>query len=206
MKPFYAALALLTALFVGACGAEGEPSAGASATSKTTSLPDGVDEMLQNRTSGGVELVSTGLVAVQEEKTKTEVPFGTPVSDVTAILQSIIGEPDSGATQRDCSSGGATSQTSWPGLLLLSVGEKFVGWEATDQKYTVVGKQTELTIGTPLSEVEKDLGPLGLTETPRGVEFVLRDGEAIQFAGAFETNEPTAPLVAFSAGVNCYIR
>lgn len=202
MKPFYAAAALLTVFSMGACASDSEQrSAPAS-----TSLPVRVDQMLRDATSGGVELGSSGLAAVQEEGTRTEVPFGTPVADVTAMLESVLGKPDSGATRRDCNSGGSTSQTSWPGLLLLSVDGNFVGWEATDQKFGVIGKQESLTIGTPLSEVEEDLGPLGLTGTPRGVEFVLRDGEAIQFAGAFATNEPTAPLVAFSAGVNCYIR
>ena len=202
MKTFCVTLALLMSMSLASCSREAEQSA----ATTSTALPEGVDEMLRDTTSGGVELGSRGLAAVQEEGTRTEVPFGTPVSDVTAMLQSIIGEPDSGAVRRDCNSGGATSQTSWPGLLLLSVGGNFVGWEATDQRFAIIGKQTDLTIGTPLSEVEARLGPLDLTETPRGVEFVLRDGEAIQFAGAFATDKPTAPLVAFSAGVNCYIR
>ena len=202
MKTFCACLALLAGLTLGACDSGARQ---AISDPTPTSLPEGVDELLSPSTSGGVELGRSGLSTVREEGTRTEVPFGTPVTQVAAMLEPILGAPDSATVVPDCGSGAATTQTVWPGLLLLSADGKFTGWEASDRKFAVIGKQTELTIGSSLSQVQAVLGPLGLTRSPRGYEFVLTRNGA-EFAGAFPTNEPTAPLIAFSSGANCYVR
>ncbi len=155
---------------------------------------------------GGVVLSADGVTAVHAEGTENKLNFGMPVDEVRDELSIILGDPEVDAEVADCSAGVTPDQIVWPGFLMLSLDGKFAGWAAKEDEYAVLERGQRITIGSPRALVEEYFGPLGLAQSPRGFEFVLRNGDQTTYAGAFPSQEPTAPLIAFAAGLTCFAR
>ena len=155
---------------------------------------------------GGVNLERDGVTAVHAEGTRNKIPFGTPTQEARDELAIILGEPDTEAVIADCSAGITPDQIVWPGFLMLSVDGAFAGWAAKEDEYAVLERGQRITIGSPLKLVSELLGPLELAQSPRGFEFVLTNDDKTTYAGAFPSQEPTAPLIAFAAGLTCFAR
>lgn len=196
MRTFRTTLIALALLLAGAC-TQDDPAVDTSATT-----------VMDNEAGmpGGVVLLADGVTAVHAEGTQNKLPFGTAATEVEEELRIILGEPGTEAPVIDCSAGIEPQQVVWPGFVMLHVDGKFAGWAATEKEYAVIERGQRITIGSPLALVEEYFGPLDLAQSPRGFEFVLRDADVTTYAGAFPSNEPTAPLIAFAAGLNCFAR
>lgn len=196
MRTFRITFIALALLFAGACSQD-DPETRATATT-----------VMDNEAGmpGGVVLGSGGVTAVHAEGTENLLPFGSDAAEVEEELRIILGDPGTEAPVVDCSAGVEPQQVVWPGFVMLSLDGRFAGWAATEKEYAVVERGQRITIGSPLALVEEYLGPLDLAQSPRGFEFVLRDNDVTTYAGAFPSNEPTAPLIAFAAGLNCFAR
>jgi len=197
MQPLRISALLIAILLSGSACSEADGDARATATTATdkeAGLP------------GGVTLERDGVTAVHAEGTRTKIAFGTPTEEVRDELTIILGEPDTEAAITECSAGIIPDQIVWPGFLMLSVDGKFAGWAAKEDEYAVLERGQRITIGSPLKLVSELLGPLELAQSPRGFEFVLTNDDKTIYAGAFPSQEPTAPLIAFAAGLTCFAR
>jgi len=184
------------------CSAEGPPRSPAA----QEALPPGVEEALDPDIKGGIALESRGLIAVTNEGARTNIPFGTPMDELKSQVEPLIGPATSEALVADCGTTAGPVQIAWDGMTLLARDGLFAGWEATDGGYAVIDKQGEVTIGQSLSQVTNVLGPLELKKTTRGYEFVIEAGPgATEYAGVFASEDPSAALEGFTAGLNCYI-
>ena len=202
MKALFSASLLALAILASGCSDAKE------AGRATTTVPPGVDDFLNPvETPPGVVLERTGLTAVRSGGTRQPIPFGAPIDDVRANLTPVLGEPHVDEAVEACEGGAASHQLVWPGFLLIFDNGAFAGWEASgDAGLPILAKEGDIGIGSTLAEVTEILGPLELESSARGYEFVASDSQGDTYAGAFESEESSAPLVAFSAGLNCYVR